>query len=270
MKNSLSKFFIIASFNFIFASQIVFSQQAKINALKLQPSNLIEELVQFKATNPGISEEDLVQTANSMLDKQGFNYAFAFDENTCRLIEEARKKQKDPKGALNLTASLNSVGGDRTSLVLPDEIYECGRCVVYLPLWEANEKEFVTFIRGINVKFHLPPNFLLNEIALVDDKDLNRVIRRWKIPFQAEPLLISDDGKILFLPLPESRLSELVLMVFDEGVIQFYERKKLESAVKGKLLTEIPKDGAVSNFSYMKFETGEINQTVRFAMPCGN
>lgn len=269
MKNTLSKFFIIVCFNFIFASQPVFSQQAKINALRLQPSNLIEELVQYKTANPEISDEELAKAANSMLDKQGFNYAFTFDENTCRLINEARKKQKDPKGALNLTASLNSVGGDRTSLALPDEKYECGRCLVYLPVWEASEKDFVTFIRGINVKFHLPPNFFLNEIALVDSKDLTKVVRRWKIPFQAEPLSISEDGKILFLALPESRLSRLVLMVFEEGVIQFYARNNLESAVKGKLLTEAPKD-AVSNFSYMKFESGEINQTVRFTAPCGN
>ena len=271
MKNSLFKLFIFALPFFVFTPPSVFSQQAKVNALQIQPSNLIEDLIRLKAENPKLNIEELVKTANAMLDKQGFNYAFSFSENTCRLIGEARKKQKDQTSPLNLTANLNSVGGDKTSILLPEEKYdksECGRCFVYLPVWEATDKDFVTFIHGINVKFYLPADFQLNEVALVDNRDLTRVIRRWKLPFRAQPLSISDDGKILYLALPENQLNELALMIFDEGVVQFYARKAVEPNKKGKMLGDFPSDAANPNLSFISFEDGNIKQTVRFTAPC--
>ena len=133
-----SRYLVFILFIFIFISQFVFGQQASINALKVSQSKVIEELKSVKAGNPAISAEEFANTANSLLDKEGFNYAFIFDENTCRAIGEARKKQKDPDASLNLNAKLSSVAGDKTSLILPKEQYdasECGRCFVYLPVW---------------------------------------------------------------------------------------------------------------------------------------
>lgn len=271
MKNSLFRILIFGIFIFGFQENSAFSQLAKINPLGVKQSNLIEDLKTAKAANPGISTEELVKTANALLDKQGFNYAFVLDENSCRQIEQTRKNQKDPSVPLNLSAKLSSVAGDKVNLVLPPERYEkaeCGRCFIYLPVWEATERDFVTFIQNINVKLYLPGNFVLNEMALVDNKDLTTIIRRWKIPFRAAPLSLSDDGKILFLPLAESQLSDLAIMIFEEGVIQFYPKKDIDADKKGKSLKEFPKDAGNPNLSFVSFESGETKQTVRFTAPC--
>lgn len=273
MKNPVCKLFLFFLFVFAFSSKAALCQQVKLSALPVKQSNLINDLISFKNANPGASLDELIKTANDLIDKQGFNYAFVFDENTCQSIAAARKKQTDPSAPLNLNANLNSVAGERTSLVLPAEQYdksECGRCFVYLPVWEAAGTNFVTFIRGISVKFYLPANFYLNEVALVDDSDLTKVVRRWKTPFRATPLSVSDDGKILYVGLPQKELSDLALMIFDEGVVQFYARKDVEPDKKGTLLKDVPKDTANPSLSFINFEKGEIKQTIRFSSPCAD
>lgn len=271
MKILLNKFTIVLILFFV-AHMTNYSQQAKLSALSIRQSNIIEELKAVKTANPGIAVEELVKSANEILDKQGFNYAFALDENSCRQIAEVRKKQTDPNAPLNLKAQLSSVAGEKVSLILPPEktdSSECGRCFIHLPVWEATNREFVTFIQNINVKLHLPGNFFLNEFALIDDKDLTTVIRRWKVPYRAAPLSVSDDGKILYLPLLEPELSDLALIVFDEGVIQFAARKDIDVDKKAKVLKEFPKDEQNPNLGFTTFENGELKQTIRYSTPCG-
>jgi hypothetical protein len=270
MRISTYRYILLGILIFAFQQIPAYGQQATINPLTIKPSNLIEDLKALKASNPNISAEDFVKSANEMLDKQGFNYAFVFDEKVCQQVEEVRKKQKDPNAPINLRGKLNSVAGEPANLVFSEvknEKNECS-CFVQIPVWEATERDFVTFIKNVNVKFLLPPNFLINEFALVDSKEPGAVIRRWKTPFRAVPLSISDDGKILFLPLPEKELSDLALIIFDEGVIQFYARKDIDKDKKGTTLKEFPKDAANPNLSYIQFEAGGIKQTVRFSAPC--
>lgn len=273
MKNTLVKFLLFFTLIFIFESKIIYSQQVRMNSLAVSPSNIIEDLKKFKTDNPGASAEQLVNTANSLLDRQGFNYSFVFDENTCRAIAEARNKRKKSNEPLNLNAKLNSVAGEITSIVLPEERYEkseCGRCSVYLPVWEATEKDFVTFVQNINVKFYLPSNFTVNEIQLVSDKDLKTIVRRWKVPYRIAPLSITDDGKIIYLPLPDKELNDLVLMIYDEGVIQFEAKKEISSDKKGTILKNFPADAANPQASYISFGNSGIKQTLRYSAPCDN
>lgn len=273
MKNPLRKLFSISIFIFCLGNQFLFGQQAKINPLAVTASDVIEEVKNAKSAHPNMKPDDLVKLANSLLDKKGFNYVFEFDENTCRTISEARAKSKDPKAPLNLNAKLNSITGEKASLVLPDEHYdksECGRCFVLLPVWEATEKDFVTFVQNVNVKFFLPANFQINEIDLVDNQNLNTILKRWKIPFRAQPFSISDDAKILYLSLPDKELSDLTLAIYDEGMIQFDSKAESNPEKKGTLLKDFPKDAANPNLTFISFGEGDGKQTLKFTAPCPN
>lgn len=273
MKNFFEKFLIALIVIFGIEQNLVFSQKATINPMSVKPSTLIEEIRNIKNSNPQISAEELAKSANLIFDKKGFNYAFAFRDDICQKIDQVRKTQKDPAAPLNIRAKLNSVAGDATVITLPEaktDQNECRRCFVQLPVWEATEKDFVTFIQNINVKFYLPPDLALNEIALVDNANLNAVVRRWKVPYRAAPLSISDDGKILYLALPEADLSDLAIMIFDEGMLQFCSRKDVDAEKKGALLKDFPRDAANPNLAFMEFKSGETKQTIRFIQACGS
>jgi hypothetical protein len=141
---------------------------------------------------------------------------------------------------------------------------------VELPMLEATAQDFVTLVEGRNIKFFLPSNFTLNEAFLVDAKDLTTVKTRWKIPFRTTPLSVSDSGNILYLGFNEPELSDLVLMVYSEGVYQFGTKSDIDAEKKSAPMKDFPKDAANPNLSFIKFTSGDLNQVIKFSTPCAN
>ena len=251
-----------------------FTVQAQYTAkpFSLTQSNIIGDLKAAKASNPKISTEDFVKTANALLEKQGINFTVAFDAATCQKISQIVAAQKEKGSPPNLRTALKSPLGENAALTLPEVSFaksECAACFIRLPILEVTGKEFVTLVEGQNIKFFLPSNFILNEAFLVDEKNLSTVKTTWKIPFRSTPLSVSDDGNILYLGFPEPELSDLALMIYAaEGVYQFCPRSELDASKKAAPLKDFPKDAGNPNLSFLKFTSGKTNQVIKFSTNC--
>jgi len=251
----------------------IYGQQVSIKPFSISRSDIIDDLRSAKKVNPNLNADELVKIANLLLEKQGLNFIFAFDSNTCQKIEQAKKNRKDQSAPLNLRAALKSSSGETASLLLPEAVFDkrnCSACYVSLPLLEITGKDFVTIIERKNLKFYLPPNFIINEMSLVDSKDLTTVKTNWKVPFRATPLSISDDGNILYLGFADSELKDIALMIYGEGTFQFCVRKEINFGKKGVLLDAFPKNANNPNLAFIKFIDGDTSQIVRFSKNCGD
>jgi hypothetical protein len=247
------------------------AQKADLKPFSIKPSSLISELKILKTTYPKISSDDFVKAANLILDKQGIDFIVGLDANTCKKIEDIKKAQKDKNTPLNLRATLKSPLGEPASLALPEANFtknECFSCFITLPFVEATDNEFVTIVAGINLKFFLPSNFLLNEVSLVDEKNTAIVKKKWKIPFRTAPISISDDGDMIFLGFEESELSDLVLISYDTGSYQIYAKKDVDVTKKSSIVKDVVPNGA--NFSYLQFALPSSNQLIKFPTKCSN
>jgi len=249
------------------------AQQVTFKPFSVTQSTLIDDLKAAKNTNPKLTTEEFVKHANDLLEKQGLNFVVAFDPNTCQKIGQAIANLKDKSAPLNLRTALKSPLGENAGLMLPEVSFskaECVPCFVQLPIFEATNKEFVTLVEGKTIKFYLPSNFILNEVQLVDEKDLSTVKTRWKIPFRTTPLSVSDSGNILYLGFSEPELKDLALMAYGEGLYQICAKSDIDAEKKGAPLKDFPKDATNPNLSYIKFTSGDLNQVVRFSTNCPN
>ncbi len=264
-------FFLLLSI--LIGTQLLFAQQVTVAPFSVKQSNLIEDLKTLRISNPKISAAEFSKQANSLLEKQGINFVFAFDAATCQKIEAAKSKLKDPNAPLNLKATLKSPLGESAALLLPEPAFtktDCLPCYVSIPVMEATAKDFVTSVEGKNIKFFLPANFILSDVFLVDNADLKTVKKSWKIPFRTIPLSISDSGNIIYLGFAEPELKDLALMVFSEGVFQFTPKNEIDADIKVSPLKDFPKDALNANLSFLKFKSGELIQTIKFSTACGN
>lgn len=271
MKSQI-KLILIITFALLFSATAQ-AQQVSIKPFAVSQTNTIEDLKKIKTANPKMTAEEFVKTANALLEKKGMNFVFAFDAATCQKIEQAKKSRKDPNAPLNLRTALKSVAGEPASLLLPEpgfEKSECAPCYVSLPVLELTEKDFVTVVEGNNIKFHPPQNFIAGEAFLVDGKDLTIVKSKWKLPFRTTPLSISDEGDILYVGFVESELSDLVLIIYNDGAFQFDARKNIDAAKKAVPVKNFPADAGNPNLAFIRFEKEKANQTIRFSRRCEN
>jgi hypothetical protein len=206
-----------------------------------------------------------VKAANDLLDKNGINFQLSVDAVTCEKIRQL--KQKDPTKRISLGASLRSVDADQVSLSLPSPNVaapECGGCFIELPLLGITDKDFVTVLRGRNIKFGMPNGVQTNEAVLLDAKDPTKVKRIWKLPFRAVPIGISYDENVLYLGFDEPELSQLSLLVFGEGVYQIGTREEAEDGGAGKGSETAP--GSLEQ--QMRFERWKNVYIIKYKKAC--
>lgn len=249
-----------------------YAQKVTFKPFSINQSNLITELKTLKASNPNISADELIKNANSLLEKQGLNFVVGLDPATCQKIEQLKKAQKQD-APLNLRATLKSPLGESATLSLPEAEFsksECFSCFMNLSFMEITDKDFVTSVEGSNLKFFLPGNFLVNEAALIDEKDLMTVKKKWRMPIGAAPISVSNDGNILYLGFDEPELKDLTLAAFGEGVYQFHARKDLDAGKKQTLMDKPQNISGSPNVSFIKFESAEMKQIVRTPTKCSN
>lgn len=271
MKKALKLVFLF-SIVFLFGNP-VYAQKVDIKPFAVAQTNTVDDLKKLKAANPKIAIEEFVKTANSLLEKKGLNFVFAFDALTCQKIEQAKKARKDPNAPLNLRTALKSVTGEAASLLLPEPGFdkgECAPCYVSLPVLELTDKDFITIVEDRNIKFHLPQNFKASEAILVDGKDLTTAKTKWKLPFHTTPLSVSDENDILYVGFAESELSDLVLMIYGDGAFQFVAKSYIDTGKKGVLLKDFSADPSNPNLAFIRFEKNGILQTIKFSKRCKN
>ncbi len=271
MKILTYKIILIISLFLIFSNFSIFGQNAKINPLQVKSSTLFEDLLNFKSENSKVTNENLVEQANILLRQKGLNFVFAFDQNICQKVLELQEKQKDKLKPIKLSATLKSVDGEGTKIILPEISFdksECGRCFVQMPLFEFSGKEFVTSIQSSNIKFYTPADYLFNEVILVDAKNFSSIIHKWQVPFRSNPIGISDDGKLLYLELPDKELNNLCLIIDEEGGFQFYAKSELDLSIKSPVLKDIPKDLTAPNTTFIKFTKEKNIQVLKYNTSC--
>jgi hypothetical protein len=250
-----------------FSTVVHNGQNVSFAPLSVTRSTFIDQLKVLKSSNPKQSPEDLAKAANLLLDQTGISFVMSFDAKTCERLRTAKAAQKDPSTPLKLSGKLNSVDADGASLAFPEPHFSaigCGDCFVELPLLEITDKTFVTIIKGRNIKFHLPSNFLVNEVRLMDQKDPSLIKTKWRTPFRSTPIGVSYDENVLYLAFVEPELNDLSLMIFGEGVFQIGTRAEAENGGKGKL-EPTPVDAV---YGTLKFDRWQRSYVVTYKPKC--
>lgn len=204
----------------------------------VKESALVEQIKTLRSANPKITPEELAKAANDLMIKNGIAYKLYFDSATCQKIRTVKQTQKDPKAPIKLGVTLQSAGAERAALALPQPILttpECGDCYVEMPILEMTDTDFVTLIQGHNIKFKLPQNFSVNRIYLLDNNDVSKKVRTWRVPFRAAPIGVTQDQSVIYLGFGNPELSGLSLAVFESGVFEITTRTEAEDGGAGKL-----------------------------------
>lgn len=165
-----------------------------------------------------------------------------------------------------LKATLNSVGGEKASLILPaPDPTSCARCSVTLPVLQVTSIDFITKISDRNIKFFLPPELSSNVIDLVDPGTPTQIIRTFRTPFKGVPLGVLYDDNGVYLGFLDSAFSNLSLLVFEDGTFQFATRKEAESNGKSTTYTAVKSD---TRSSYLMFQNRDKKQLLRYSSSC--
>jgi hypothetical protein len=211
------------------------AQLYKPAPLEVQSSLFIEEFKQLVASRPQSTAADLIEPANQLLNKSGLNYEIYFDPATCEKIKKVRQQAKDPNASLRLGGTLTSIGGEAATLSLPTARFSAGDCSCFmvLPLLQLTTADFITIIKGRNIRFALPSNFSATAALLVDAKDNSAIKKRWALPERMQPIGISFEENVVYLEFREPELRDFSLAVFDEGLFQIATRAEAETGGKG-------------------------------------
>lgn len=244
-----------------------FSQQYRIDPITVQPSGFIARLKELRAKEA--NSTDLVEKANALLNAEGIGYNISFDAGTCQKLREAKEKMADKTAPLKVGATLKSVDAEGAALTLPSpdiRSEECGGCSIELPLLQLTQNDFIAVIRGRNLKFHLPSNFLAEQIVMFDPKDPTVITKRWSTPFRGTPVGVSHDSSVVYLAFPDPELSDLTLAVFTEGVFQIASLKEAEEGGRGKVSTP-PAAGNI-NDRRIRFDRWGNTYLLGYRQPC--
>jgi hypothetical protein len=245
----------------------IFSQQFSLGSFSIESSPLIKELRSIRSAQPQITADEFVNAANAALERNGLGFAFYLSAATCEKLQAAyaARKPKDPPPALK--ATLNSVGGEKAGLLFPPpDSSSCMPCSVNLPALQVTPQDFITIISGRNIKFSFPPDLYSDEIELLDPSDTAKVKKTFKIPFRSQVLGVLYDENGLYISLPEPDLSDLALLVFDEGTLQFATKTEAESNGKAVFL-DLGKT-AESGHGYKAFQIRDKKLIVKYPTPC--
>jgi hypothetical protein len=241
--------------------------QFTLKPFSVNSSPLTIELKTLKASKPNMSPDEFVIAANELLDKDGVGFTFYFDTATCDKIDKAFASKKPGGPPPVLKATLSSVGGEKAGLLLPPpDPMSCVPCSVTLPVLQVTSSDFITKISDRNIKFVMPPEFTTDQVQLLDATDVTKVKQTWRIPFKAQPLSVLYDENAIYLGFPERELSELSLLVFDDGTFQFATRREAETIAKGVAFDSSKMND--QSHSYMLFQNREKKQLVRFPKSC--
>ena len=252
----------------ILLAQTAQSQQYRIAPLRVEPPTLISQLIALRGSKPLLTPAEFSEAANMLLDRSGINFSVFLDSASCDLIAKAKSKQKDPKAPLDIGAKLKSVDAEGAFLVLPEPLYPFSpscNCQIELPVLQMTDADFITVIRGRNIRFHLPTTFSTSEALLIDPKNESTVKKRWKIPFRATPVGVSHDENVVYLAFREVELADIALAVFGEGVFQITTKAEAEDGGKGKLsMISVTPDGE----NRVRFDRWGKSFIVSFKPPC--
>ncbi len=233
----------------------------------LFPSTIDEVLTSFKRAHPNGSNIKFAEYANRQLIKRGLNYRF----DICEMLPEGEPEVVPDSSIAKFKIPF-------TTADLKTQIFEirsgfgdspCGECFTEFPTARITRNEVVAVSNGKKIRLKRPKHFALDEVQLVDSS-LKNVIRRWELPFSADPEGISLDGTKLYIGyyLPEIEESGLFLELSEDGTIRFAAKDSKNILDKSEDLEDFPKDDDNDYLGYKKFTRGGKTYFVKFSFPC--
>lgn len=233
------------------------------------PSTIIDDL-KNKLKEDNISNENLVEYANDLLKKKGYNFIFSWE----------------PKGKENLK-TLNAVDGknlfpfgytfknlkNKNSKIYfanTDFEHPCFS-TIEIPITKVSDKIMTVILDDKPTELTRTKDFYLEEFVLVD-KSLKKKIRKWFVSIDSNPLGISKDGRKIYMEYNFAQneyeqtlqIENLVIEISEDGVLQFVSRDD-SKILKGEELKGFPKTGEKS---YKLFTNGDKEYIVKFSYPC--
>ena len=255
---------LFALLSIITLASFVPAQSPRPRVVKVSESKILSAIAERKKQQPNITTRELVVYANELLETKGFDYEFSL----CDILSAREKKSTAPSFRKNYRASL--AGGQKLTLNLevsnPQEGL-CGECWSHIPSRQVTSREIHLMAGGKSYRIRRTPAFYLDEAELVDSS-LNKVLRRWVVPFQIVPTGISADGTKLYVEhWAQDRADGLVLELSEDGHLVFRDRAELDLK-EGTWIEDFPKDPNNAYLSFMKFQVGNKTYIVRFTAPC--
>ena len=232
-------------------------------------SALLREIKTFRLAEPALPTEQFVARANSLLSSMGIEYYLQIDRATCdKLLAE---RAKDLKKKVNLLATLQSVGGEKTKLSLPEPLFEltgCPGCFLRFAMLELTSDTFVTKVQDHNIKFALPSGVVSTQVWLVDPANEANILSLWRIPGRLMPIGVSHDQNVLYLGFDDPVLKDLALSVFTEGTFEFTSRAEAETGGIGVQLVRSERDKTTGR-ARIEFNRWKKRLVVSYPATCG-
>jgi len=262
--------------------------------LRVRPSYLLRHINRELGRHPSVPISQFIAEANSEIVRQGFDYEFEVSQFISkRRLTPLVPLNRNEFGTEPYELALMTVQGARLRLEMDVELMEgpCGERSTLLPAARVTSGEIELVVDSRHYHVKRPSGFGLDRMQLVDEKT-KRTLRTWELPFEAEALGVSPDGRTLFL-LPNfniyasnqdtsltpiaasmpmlaglqapSRAPRLILAVSDTGV-QFAFEDELIEREKSELLED--RDPNLPYAGYKRFHVGNKSYVVRFEWPC--
>lgn len=287
-KNFVTRLFLTGLL-FLLLNFLIFDAKTQSQTKKLQTVNsppillnsstILEDLEKYKKVNPQISAEELAKFGNKLLLQKGFNYEISF----CDVIERKIKTKKakgisDENGNFSYVSFpyqmtlVNSAKAIFQITAPNDESCCCGYCYTEFPVLNITKNQMTLVSSGKTYSVIRDKDLSVSEeYVLVDEKTLQREIRKWQVPFETYPFGISKDGTKLYIEFDEN---DILLEISEKGVLRLVPKNEPNILSNGKDLrqTPPPKIGEILNksgeFGFYSFKTGNKNYIVKFSYPC--
>jgi len=238
---------------------VTIDAQFSMSAFESKPSDLLVQVDAIKNSAPSVSPDELARRANELLAATGFTYSMILDASSCDQLKALVNTQLEAKKNPQIVMKLPSIGGDTAAIVVPQPKFpSCGPCTIDLPIVELTGDTFVTILLGRNVKFAKPMWMSSYKVSLEGTPS-----RSWHVPFAGQPIGLTEDREVVYMPLPEPDLKELSLAVFSSGVFQIATRAEADST--GKLTSLTPAD---SGEQRLAVQQGKERSVLLFTPAC--
>lgn len=268
-------------------------QEVHTPPLRVRPSYLLRDIDRQLGRRRSIPPGQLIAEANSEVTRRGFDYEFEVSS----FIAEHKLRplgNSDPNTSERTTYEFDMATADGRSLRLQVEVGTegaCGERETLIPTAHLSKQEIDLVVNSQHYRLKRPATFDLKWMQLVDEQT-KKTLRTWELPFDAQPLGVSPDGRTLFFlpnfniyayqrnlssrlavspvhllarPEPAERPSHLILAASNRGV-QFADAYDLIERESSETLED--RDPKFPYVGYKRFHVGGKSYVVRFQWPC--
>jgi hypothetical protein len=233
-------------------------------AIKLIPSTISEDIVNYKSENPAATAKEIADYGNRLLPVKGYNYWFDLEGLNKKKEKEARILSEETQV---YPYSMPLVRGSRASFLIfapRNDSCCCGYFYGDLPVTRVTGQT-VTFISGGKTYAVLRPKELgrTEQYAAIDLRKPSKNLRTWQIPYETYPQGISADGKQLYV---EGPAEDILLEISFDGSFRLVAKDVVKSS-EGEQCS-IPLNPKDHYEDCLKFKIARRTFYIKYSGPC--